>query len=200
MFKGHQKVSLIDYPGKIATTVFTGGCNFWCAWCHNWGLVEPTEVSACPNIEPEEIKDYLDLRKGKVQAVCVTGGEPTLWEGKLESFFEWCKSNGYSVKLDTNGYRPETLRNWIKEGLLDFIAMDIKNSFEKYAETAGLLLLDTERIRQSISIIKTSGLPHQFRTTVVPGLVDPKAVLAFGAGIGEHIVLQEFRENLRALA
>ncbi len=189
MFKGIQKVSLIDYPGHIATTLFTGGCNFNCLWCHNRILVEKESLSNLPTISEEEIKSFLISRKGKIEGVCITGGEPTLWRDKLSLFMKWCKENGFLVKLDTNGYLPDVLKNYIDNKLVDFIAMDIKNTFEKYSQTVNVTDLDIERIKTSIEIIKNSGLPYQFRTTLVPNLVNRKEIEEF---FGEGIEFQEY--------
>lgn len=196
MFKGIQKVSLIDYPGFIAATLFTGGCNFRCAWCHNWSLVEPALLSQAPDLSEESVQEFLISRKGKIQGICITGGEPTLWGEKLENFIRWAKKTGFLIKLDTNGYIPEVLKKWLDEKLLDFVAMDIKNVFPKYAETVGLKDIVSENILQSIEWIKKSGVPHQFRTTLVPPHVDREEMEAFAEStLGEAIVFQEYREQ-----
>lgn len=190
MFKGIQKVSLIDFPNHIATTLFTGGCNFNCFWCHNRSLVEPEKLALLPDISEDDIKSFLLSRKGKIEGVCITGGEPTIWGERLANFMQWCKSHNFLVKLDTNGYNPDILESYIKRNLLDFIAMDIKNTFDKYAETVGVKALKIERIKKSIEIIKNSGLEYQFRTTVVPNLVSKEKITEF---FGNHIKLQEYR-------
>ncbi|MCX7820676.1 MAG: anaerobic ribonucleoside-triphosphate reductase activating protein [Brevinematales bacterium] len=189
MFKGIQKVSLIDYPGYIATTLFTGGCNFDCFWCHNRSLVETDKLSLLPDVPEETIKSYLLARKGKIEGVCITGGEPTLWGKQLAEFMSWCKEHNFRVKLDTNGYLPEVLLFYIENKLLDFIAMDIKNTFDKYPETVGVNNLDIERIKKSIEIIKNSGIKHQFRSTIVPVLVEKDKLEIL---VGEKIVFQEY--------
>ncbi len=195
MFKGIQKVSLIDFPGYIVSTLFTGGCNFNCQWCHNRILVEKDSLKKIPDILEEEIKNFLLSRKGKIEGVCITGGEPTLWGEKLAHFIKWCIENGFLVKLDTNGYLPDILESYIKRGLLDFIAMDIKNTFEKYSQTVGLPSLDIERIKKSISLIKTSGIKYQFRTTLVPKIVNKEEMEEMEDLLGEKIIFQEYVET-----
>lgn len=200
LFKGIQKVSLIDYPGLIVATLFTGGCNFRCQWCHNYNLVDPKQVSSMPNISTDEIQDFLLKRKGKLQGVCITGGEPTLWGDRLAEFMVWCKDNNFKVKIDTNGSRPDVLAGYIENNLVDFIAMDIKNTFDKYEKTVGLdnpdelLELDIDAIKKTIQVIKDSGISHQFRTTVVPELVDRDEMLKMEKYLGESIVYQEYRK------
>ena len=192
MFKGIQKVSLVDYPGYVATTLFTGGCNFNCAWCHNRALVEPEQYDKIPDLDIEDIKSYLTERSGKIQAVCVTGGEPTLHTDTLSDFFEWCHKTGLKVKLDSNGYLPDRLKRLLDEGNVDFVAMDIKNSPEKYAKTVGLDSIDFSRIERSIDIIKNSGLDYQFRTTMVTGLVNEKDIDFMEKRYNISIVRQEY--------
>lgn len=164
--RGLSKLTLLDYPEHIACTVFTGGCSFRCPFCHNGGLVlKPT---ATPLIDEQYFFDFLKSRKGKLEGVCITGGEPTLRPG-LSEFIKKIKELGFSIKLDTNGYQPEVLSSLISEGLLDMVAMDIKNSPSKYAITAGMnpSSFDLSRINESISILTSSGLAYEFRTTVV---------------------------------
>ncbi|MGC8764872.1 MAG: anaerobic ribonucleoside-triphosphate reductase activating protein [Brevinematia bacterium] len=193
MFKGIQKVSLIDFPGHIATTLFTGGCNFNCQWCHNRPLVEKERLKLLPDIFEEEIKAFLTHRKGKIEGVCITGGEPTIWGERLADFMKWCKENELLVKLDTNGYLPEVLESYIKRGLVDFIAMDIKNNFDKYPMTVNVLNLNIERIKRSIEIIKTSGVKYQFRTTLIPGLVSKEEI---EKSFSEKIYFQQYVSKL----
>jgi len=164
MIKGFIKNSFVDYPGKVAATVFTGGCNFSCPFCHNGELVKsPGKVQT---IETWEVTEFLKKRKGLIDGLVITGGEPTLWPG-LKDFILKIKEMGFLVKLDSNGYQPLILENLIKEKLIDYIAMDIKNSPEKYAETAGLQTIDITRITKSIDIIQKSGIDYEFRTTVM---------------------------------
>ncbi len=161
---GLQKMTLLDYPGKVACTLFTGGCNFRCPFCHNAMLV--TELDSDNNYSCEEIFDYLKKRAGILDGVCITGGEPLLNPDAAE-FISEIKSLGYSVKLDTNGSFPERLEELIDRGLIDYVAMDIKNTKEKYAETVGVKELDFTPIQKSIEIIIQGKIPYEFRTTVV---------------------------------
>ncbi len=165
---GYQKLTLIDYPGKIATTVFTVGCNFRCPFCHNPELVKSITYNSQPNVLEKEFFAFLKKRRGKLDGVCITGGEPTL-QSDLIDFIKKVKKMGFLIKLDTNGTRPDVLKKLYKARLLDFVAMDIKNNLEKYAQTCGEKV-DIERIKLSVELIKNSGVPYEFRTTVVPGL------------------------------
>lgn len=160
---GLQKFSLIDYPEKICAIVFTQGCNFRCGYCHN------PELSECKNfkeiIPEKEVFDFLKNRKGKLDAVTVTGGEPTL-QPDLLKFLRKIKKMGFLVKLDSNGSNPDVLEKVIKEKLADYIAMDIKAPLKKYKDIVNFSI-DTERIKRSIELIKSSGIDYEFRTTVV---------------------------------
>lgn len=158
-------MTLLDYPSKVACTVFLGGCNFRCPFCHNAPLVLMTENG---EISTEELLRFLRKRSGVLDGVCITGGEPLINEG-LEALMREIRSLGYSIKLDTNGSFPERLNAVIGSGLADYIAMDIKNSFGKYAETAGADV-DTDKISKSIDIIMSCGISYEFRTTIVRGL------------------------------
>ena len=159
---GLQKLTLLDYPGKMACTVFTYGCNFRCPFCHNAMLV--TEENS-DDISEDEFFAFLKKRQGILDGVCISGGEPTL-QKDLAEFIGKIRALGYAVKLDTNGSQPEVLRNLIKENLLDYVAMDIKNSPAKYSLTCGCEV-DLVPIKESVSIIKESGIDHEFRTTTV---------------------------------
>lgn len=192
---GFQKLTLIDYPGKVATTVFTVGCNFRCPFCHNPELIDfPKGEIATYRKNTEEFLDFLKKRRGLLDGVCVTGGEPTVQPDLLD-FLAKIKKMGFLVKLDTNGSRPEIVREVIKGKLADFFAMDIKNRAGKYAGTAGAGI-DEANIKASIRLIRESGIPYEFRTTVVPGLheesdFDGIAELIDGASA---YYLQEFRD------
>ncbi|MFA5925919.1 MAG: anaerobic ribonucleoside-triphosphate reductase activating protein [Parcubacteria group bacterium] len=164
---GLQKLTLIDYPGHIAATVFTVGCNFRCPFCHNPELVEHGKWNMERKIE-EEFFQLLRERQGKLEGVCITGGEPTI-QPDIIDFIRKIKELGFKVKLDTNGTRPDVLRLLYAQNLLDYTAMDIKNSLENYAKTANNNL-DIERIKLSVNLIRNSGVDYEFRTTVVPGL------------------------------
>lgn len=159
---GLQKLTLLDFPGKMACTVFTYGCNFRCPFCHNALLV--TEENS-DDISEDEFFAFLKKRQGILDGVCISGGEPTL-QKDLAEFISKIKAMGYAVKLDTNGSEPQVLRKLISENLLDYVAMDIKNSPDKYSLTCGCEV-DMVPIKESVSIIKESGIPHEFRTTTV---------------------------------
>jgi pyruvate formate lyase activating enzyme len=190
--KGWVRTSLIEYPGHIATVLFTGGCNFCCPMCHNADLVlRPEKVPALPE---EEVWDFLSRRKGLVNGVVITGGEPTL-QPDLPAFLRRLRGAGLDVKLDTNGYRPDVLAELLNERLVDYVAMDVKAPPEKYSSLAGLSNVDIACLERSIALLKESDLEHEFRTTVVPGLLDEgdvEAIARWIAGV-ERYVLQQFR-------
>ncbi len=164
---GFHKTTLLDYPEHIAATVFTGGCNFRCPFCHNGELV--LDPGCQPLIPEEEVLTYLKKRQGILQGVCVTGGEPTR-QKDLKEFLQKVKELGYPIKLDTNGYMPGVLWDLLQNGLVDYVAMDIKAARENYTTATGLAHMDLSRIEESIGILKSSGIPYEFRTTVVKGI------------------------------
>ncbi|MBQ8592371.1 MAG: anaerobic ribonucleoside-triphosphate reductase activating protein [Lachnospiraceae bacterium] len=164
---GFNKTTLLDYPEHIAATIFTGGCNFRCPFCQNGGLVLHPEDYV--STTPEEILAFLQKRKGILSGVCITGGEPTL-QSDLAPFIESIKKLGYLIKLDTNGYQPDVIQYLYEKGLIDYIAMDIKNSLTHYVQTTGLPSLDTKKIQLSVEYIMQSGIDYEFRTTVVKEL------------------------------
>ncbi len=191
MLIGHlQKSSVIEYPGMVSCVVFTQGCNFRCPYCHNPELVEPGLFM--PPVPQEEILSFLVKRKGKLDAVSITGGEPTLQKG-LPEFMARIRAMGFLVKLDTNGSDPDILREIIAASLADYIAMDIKAPLEKYSRAAGKPC-DTVAIASSISIIMGSGVPYEFRTTLVNGLLTREDVFAMAGMIrgASRYVLQRF--------
>lgn len=161
---GFQKLTLLDFPGHLAATVFTGGCNFRCPFCHNSELILPDVF-----LEEEEVFQTLRKRSGMLEGVCVTGGEPTL-QKDLKEFLKKIKELGYLTKLDTNGYRPEVLRDLCQSGLVDYVAMDIKGPRHSYGAIAGFPDLDFSRIEESVRYLLTRPIPYEFRTTVVPEL------------------------------
>lgn len=161
---GFQKMTLLDYPGKVACTLFTGGCNFRCPFCHNAMLV--TELDRDNYYTDEEIFDYLKKRVGILDGVCITGGEP-LMNDDIDEFIGRIRALGYSIKLDTNGSYPEKLEKLLKDGLVDYVAMDIKNTPEKYAETIGVKRFDFTPVKQSMELLMNGTVPYEFRTTVV---------------------------------
>lgn len=194
---GFQKLTLLDYPGKIATTVFTVGCSFRCPFCHNPELVD---LRLTHNEESEKaFFEFLQKRKGKLEGVCITGGEPTIQPDILD-FIKKIKKMGFLVKLDSNGTRPDVLKKIIDQKLVDYIAMDIKSSLEKYAEATGSKV-DIDRIRLSVNLIRNSKIPYEFRTTVVPGLHAEKDFIEIAKWINgaEAYYLQEYREEQKIL-
>ena len=191
--KGLVKTSIVDYPGRIATVVFVGGCNFRCPYCYNADLVLRPE--SLPDIEVGEVLRLLAERRGFVDGVVITGGEPTL-QADLDLFRE-VKALGFAVKLDTNGYHPHSLHRLLQEGLLDYVAMDVKGPLEKYSLAAGRRV-NTRRIEDSIQLVLSSEIEHEFRTTVVPGMVAVKDVDAIAQSIAgaRRYFLQQFRPSL----
>jgi pyruvate formate lyase activating enzyme len=196
---GFQRLTLIDYPGRIAATVFTVGCNFRCPFCHN------PELVFLPSIPPltrggriggveKDFFEFLKKRIGKLEGVCITGGEPAI-QPDLIDFIKKIKKMGYLVKLDTNGARPDVLKKLLDQKLVDFVAMDIKNTPKKYMETCGNKV-DIERIQLSVDLIRNSGLPYEFRTTAVPGLHREKDFIDIAKWLkcSSTYFLQEYRE------
>lgn len=160
---GLQKMTLLDFPGRVACTVFTGGCQFRCPYCHNFELAEQT---APVLMDSEELFSFLEKRRGLLDGVAVTGGEPTL-NPDLPDFLRRVRSAGFATKLDTNGMNPSMLKTILEEGLADYIAMDIKNSPGKYAATVGLPEVNLEPIRESVRLLLEGKTDYEFRTTVV---------------------------------
>jgi pyruvate formate lyase activating enzyme len=194
--KGIQKLTLVDYPGKIACTLFLFGCNFRCGFCHNPELVLENGLKS---ISEEEIFSFLEKRKNQLEGVCLTGGEPLLTLEK--EFLKKIKEMGYPIKLDTNGSFPEKLKEFIDKKLIDFIAMDIKSGKEKYGETAGAKI-DLKKIEESIRLIVNSGLDYEFRTTVIQGIHSEeeiekigKWVYALAGGKAKKYSLQGFKNS-----
>ena len=162
---GIQKLTLLDYPGKVACTVFLNGCNFRCPYCHNAELLgDGDEVMTVAGLLA-----FLRKRQGILEGVCITGGEPTL-HPELPALLGEVRELGYAVKLDTNGYRPEILEAVLNQGLVDYVAMDLKNGPEGYAETVGLAQVELAKIRQSIRLLMDSSVDFELRTTVVDPL------------------------------
>lgn len=162
--QGLQKLTLLDYPGKMACTIFTAGCNLRCPFCHNSRLVINPENRS--EYSDEEIFSFLKKRVGVLDGVAITGGEPLL-QNDIEDFIGRVRELGYSVKLDTNGTFPDKLRSLVEKGLVDYIAMDIKNSPELYAETVGISGYDISKIKESIAFLLEGKVNYEFRTTVV---------------------------------
>lgn len=194
---GFNKTTLLDYPGHIAATVFTGGCNFRCPFCHNGGLVLcPGEQEVIPE---QEVLGYLEKRRGILEGVCITGGEPTLHR-ELPDFIRSIRELGYPVKLDTNGYRPGVLWELLNAELLDYVAMDIKAAKSNYARAAGLEMPEISLLEESVAIIQSSGIDYEFRTTVVRGIHRVEEFEAVGRWLkgSKAYYLQAFRgsENI----
>ena len=177
---GFQKMTLLDYPGKVACTLFTAACNFRGPFCHNAGLV--TCISAAERIDEEEIFAYLRKRQGILDGVCITGGEPTL-QKDLPDFIRTVRDLGYAVKLDTNGSDPELLAALIDEGLVDYVAMDIKNTKEKYAATIGLADYDLSPVEKSVKLLLEGRVDFGFRTTVVAEYHTPEDIASIARWI-----------------
>jgi pyruvate formate lyase activating enzyme len=187
---GFQKVSLIDYPGRISAVVFTQGCNFRCPFCHNPELVDPGRFEDL--IPQKEILSFLERRRGRLDAVVITGGEPTM-QPALVPFIIQLKVMGFQVKLDTNGALPDRIEEMLDRKLLDYVAMDIKAPLERYGEVTKTKP-DQQLIRRSISLIMDSGLDYEFRTTAVKSLLGPADIEQIGRLIpgAKRFVLQKF--------
>ena len=179
MIAGLQKMTLLDFPGRVACTVFLGGCDMRCPFCHNAELIDGT---AAPVMDDKELLAFLEKRKGLLDGVAITGGEPTLRKD-LPDLFRRIKAMGYPIKLDTNGLHPDRLKALLDEGLVDYVAMDIKNCPEKYAVTAGLETVDLDKIQQSIDLLKNGTVDYEFRTTVVDELHEAEDFEKIGAWI-----------------
>ena len=186
---GLQKISLIDYPGRISAIVFTQGCNFRCPYCHNPELVDPAQYG--PILSEEEVISFLEKRRGKLDAVTVTGGEPTL-QPDLDRFLQEIKGMGYLTKIDTNGSNPDVLERLIRGRLVDYLAMDVKGPFRKYERITNVKV-NTAEIRRSIELITASGIEHEFRTTVVRSQLDNEDLIATAELLKKGLyVLQSF--------
>ena len=195
LIKGLQKLTLLDFPDRMACTLFTFGCNFRCPFCHNASLVlaDRADESVMPE---EEFFTFLSRRRGMLEGVCITGGEPTL-QPDLPAFIARIKDMGYAVKLDTNGYRPAVLRALVEAGLLDYVAMDVKNSLARYGETVGIAHFDTAPIEESMDYLMEGRVPFEFRTTLVRGLHTVDSVREMGARVpgSEPFFLQSFKDS-----
>jgi len=191
---GFQKLTLLDYPGKVACTIFLGNCNFRCPFCHNAGLVLSADKE--PTIEEEEVLAVLKKRQGILDGVCITGGEPTL-NADLVELIEKIKQLGYAVKLDTNGYRPKVLKGLVQEGLIDYVAMDIKNSLPRYPETVGVSDFHPEKIQESVDFLMNGSLDYEFRTTVTRELHSKKELIEIGKWLQgcSRYYLQQYQES-----
>lgn len=189
-FGGFEKFTLIDYPTKVACMVYTIGCNFRCPYCHNPELVDETVSTA---IDEKEILDFLKTRTGMLDGIVITGGEPTMHGDDLLSFMRQVKKLGFLVKLDSNGTNPVVLRQAIDEKIVDYIAMDIKSPLSKYTETVGRPV-HVDNIKKSIKILKESGIPYEFRTTIVKSMLTFEDIEEIGKEIkgAKNYYLQKF--------
>ena len=194
LISGLQKLTLLDYPGKVACTVFTGGCNFRCPFCHNAPLVLPERLAHDTN--EEQVLAFLKKRQGTLDGVAVTGGEPLLHKD-IAKFLEKVKALGYSIKLDTNGSFPDRLIEIVRAGLVDRVAMDIKNSPELYAGTTGCETLNMAEINKSREFLLSGAVDYEFRTTVVKGLHTEASLVSAAKRISgaKEYYLQQFKDS-----
>lgn len=187
---GMTNLTLLDYPEKVACTVFTVGCNFRCPFCHNNTLVNGNDGKQLSVVEALR---FLQKRRNVLEGMCLTGGEPLIQNGVAE-FLQAVKALGYSVKLDTNGAYPERLKALVEAGLVDYVAMDVKNSHDRYAATVGCKDLQLDKIEQSIEYLKSGAVDYEFRTTVTGNLHDEKSIedMARWLGGAKRLYLQMF--------
>ncbi|MCX6779542.1 MAG: anaerobic ribonucleoside-triphosphate reductase activating protein [Candidatus Magasanikbacteria bacterium] len=192
IISGIQKMTLLDYPGKVATTIFTFGCNFRCGFCHNPELVHAEQRVVNNEWTEEAILNFLKERQGFIEALVVTGGEPTL-HSDLPEFLQKVRDLGFLIKVDTNGTNSQMIKELRDKGLVDFWAVDIKNSYPKYFATVDRAI-ELEEIKKSIDLIKTGREDYEFRTTIVEGLHTPEDVLAMAQMVegAKKYVLQQF--------
>ena len=190
---GLQKMTLLDFPGKVACTVFLGGCDMRCPFCHNAELVDGTAEAV---MDEQGLKKFLSTRSGLLDGVAFTGGEPLL-RADLAPLFRSIREMGFAVKLDTNGTHPDRLRALLEEGLVDYVAMDIKNSPERYGETAGVPEMDLGPVKESVELLKEGRTDYEFRTTVVAELHDDDSFREIGPWIrgASRYFLQKFTDR-----
>lgn len=196
---GLMKTTLLDYPGKVASTIFTGGCNFRCPYCHNGDLV--LNHTTMEPYSEEEIFSHLNKRKNTLNGVCITGGEPTL-QSELPEFIRKVKTLNLLVKLDTNGTNPALLSSLLNEGLLDYVAMDIKHCKSKYNDVACMNPLDLQSIEDSVEILKNSSIDYEFRTTVTRELHKMEDFQEIGKWIegSKAYYLQPYKESEQVIS
>lgn len=176
MIAGLQKMTLLDFPGRVACTVFLQGCNFRCPFCHNTELLPPDGEEL---MTEDDLIGFLEKRTGLLDGVCVTGGEPTLYKG-LPELLRRIKALGYAVKLDTNGFQPGVLRSLVEEGLIDYVAVDAKNGPARYGQTVGVPGIKLDRIEESLRYLMEDHIPYELRTTVVEPLHNEESILDMG--------------------
>ena len=191
--EAYQKLTLLDYPGRTAATIFTHGCNFRCPFCHNAGLVVRPSESTIPE---SEILEYLEKRKKLLDGVCITGGEPLL-QKDIADFIKKIKDIGYLVKLDTNGSMPDKLSELIGMGIIDYVAMDIKNSIDKYTITAGIPQDIVAKVEKSVDILLNGSIDYEFRTTVCGNLHTVEDMKSIGEWLkgAKAYYLQPFKDS-----
>jgi pyruvate formate lyase activating enzyme len=191
---GFNKSTLLDYPRHLAATIFLGGCNMRCPFCHNASLV--LRPGSQPTLPEEEVLAYLAKRKNILEGVCITGGEPTLYPD-LPDFIHKVKELGFKVKLDTNGTNPSMLKRLSEQNLLDYVAMDIKNSLEHYGTTAGIPSFDLEPIKESVSFLISGTLDYEFRTTIVRELHSKEDMHSIGKWLtgAKAYYLQSYKDS-----
>ena len=189
---GLEKLSMVDFEGHLCATVFTAGCNFRCPFCHNSNLVNLNDLT---QISEEEFFTYLDKRKNLLDSVCVSGGEPCLQTG-LKEFIKKIKDKGFLVKLDTNGTRYDLLKELIDQKLVDYVAMDVKNSRSLYPRTAGAIV-DMNEINKSVELLKSNVVPYEFRTTLVSDFHTIQSIEEMADWLegAEKLYLQHFKDN-----
>ncbi len=195
---GLENLTLIDFPGKLSCTVFLAGCNFRCPWCYSSELVLPEKIKEQPRITEKKFFEFLDERRDLLDGCVLLGGEPTM-NKDLPKFARKIKKLGYAIKIDTNGSNPEMLKSLIDKKLIDYVSLDIKAPKDKYQKVSGVKI-DLRKIEKSIEILKENEIDYEFRTTVVPTLLDEKDILKIVAWIssggkikGEKYYLQNFR-------
>ena len=191
---GFQKMTMLDFPGRVACTVFTAGCNLRCPFCHNAGLV--TKINLAEEYKKEDILGYLAKRKGILDGVCITGGEPLLTD-ETEEFIKKVNEIGLAVKLDTNGFFPKRLKKIVDQGLVEYVAIDIKNSKKKYAETVGLSKIDLAPLEESVEFLINGKVNYEFRTTIVKEFHQTQDIVEIGEWIkgAKQYYLQNFVDS-----
>lgn len=195
---GLEKLSLVDYDGVVSATIFTGGCNFKCPFCHNGSLV--TDYDKFSVIDEEEVLNFLKKRRGIIEGLCISGGEPTL-NNDLSEFCEKVKKIGLKIKLDTNGTNPDAVKLLVQNKLIDHVAVDIKNDKDHYAEIIGFTRFDTEKIEETVSFLLSDAISYEFRTTLINEFHDENNLKAIGEWIcgADKYFLQKFRSGENCL-
>ena len=193
-FNGFQKLTLLDYPGKVACTLFTAGCNLRCPFCHNASLV--THIDNMNIYKKEEILSYLKKRQGILEGVCISGGEPLL-QPDIEEFICEVKELGYKVKLDTNGFYPDKLISLVNKGLIDYVAVDFKNTYKKYPLTTGIENIDVSPFKKTVEFLLSGKVDYEFRTTLVKGIHETQDIVEIAKTIkgAPRYFLQSFVDS-----